>query len=121
MEKNMQNKTIKFRAWIIEEKEMVYPEEIHFNTHTIFTQTSKGKTICKFHEIELMQSIGMGDRNGGSEIFEGDIVDCEVCGDEAHLPQYQRIVVTSNTQLGAKDKIKIIGNIYENPGLDPRN
>jgi len=131
-------KEIKFRAWdktlrlmgnvdVLEwnvgrkndgsDKELIY---IRANKPTQYEmQTGSGKHL---KEYVLMQYTGLKDKNG-KEIYEGDIViNGDFVPDAYAWNEWKRQVVYDNEQTMFTgldgERIKIIGNIYENPELN---
>ena len=119
---------IKFRAWLKKENKMVEVKSLHLGTRKIiygYSETSQcyGNKSCSFDDIELMQCTDIKDRNG-KEIYEGDIFHC---GDTKILyivvwndNGFEGKQVKSSSYCGLeywKNKIEVIGNIYENSEL----
>ena len=118
---------IKFKAWVKELNEIREVEYINFLKKMI----SYPNKFCKeyylnadFDEIELMQYTGLKDEYG-DEIYEGDIV-------ILHNSRYKVIFNMEQARFVLRDdkfemeipftnnnneRMKIIGNIYENPEL----
>jgi len=109
---------IKFRAWHTEKKRMFPPWSIwKSNLH------GYDDSCC----LNLMQYTGLKDKNG-KEIYEGDVIEGNLIK-YSPLPTMGTIVwdkefasfanqnEAGNTLLFEIDRIKIIGNIYENPEL----
>lgn len=128
----------KFRAWLKNDKEMIDVDEIHFDNGQLDFIGDAITFMRKADEIELMQSTGLFDKNG-REIFEGDIIDTTdyegglssvgnplvkvesdkygfiVTGDFPGSPITLKEFEDGRKFAGVK--VKIIGNVYENPEL----
>ena len=127
---------IMFRAWDKKKNKMLYPVPIAF--------TPIGRVRVSVHDVgtigvdyEVMQYTGIEDCKR-MEIYEGDIVTYNMIGwdeeiNEKYNNQFKGIIVYnwdkfqikySDTKLskcyhdlGIAQKVKVIGNIYENPEL----
>ena len=117
---------IKFRAWHKEKKIMgevlgidILHKEIFFSNEDV---DCYGHT--DFKDIELMQYTGLKDKNN-KKIYEGDIV-------TLHNSKYKVIFNSKEARFVLRDdefeseipftnnnneRMKIVGNIYENPEL----
>lgn len=128
----------KFRAWLKNDKEMIDADEIHFDNGQLDFIGDAITFMRNADEIELMQSTGLFDKNG-QEIFEGDIIDTTdyegglssvgntlvkvesdkygfiVTGDFPCSPITLKEFEDGRKFAGVK--VKIIGNVYENPEL----
>jgi hypothetical protein len=121
-----QVREIKFRAWNKDEKKMWGHDLMHKNRlfalsdflpHQDFLVIPNGKHII------LMQYTGLKDKNG-KEIFEGDILtngkfNCQIYWENGQW-RWQRLDANDSLYiylLVNKNKVEIIGNIYENPEL----
>ena len=110
---------IKFRAWLIETKEMIPVYEINFCDGFINSDKAWGMK----REYILEQFTGIHDKNGG-EIFEGDIVLVEGC--------HKGVIIFSEVDSAfgigfdtsvrflyhtCSEFLEVIGNIHDNPEL----
>lgn len=131
-------KTIKYRAWLKEQKEMVEVAEISFENETIayvydnYAAEEQEWNVYDFEEIELMQYAGLKDKNG-VEIYEGDYIrftdfdsnqgyEGEVAFKGGAFCMLHKIEgakrsVIMATMLDVDGYIEVIGNIYENKEL----
>ncbi len=125
---------IKFRAWMKEQKKMIY-EGFKINPG------GEISTYGLFDRLELMQFTGLTDKNG-KEIWEGDIVEWDDCSKGEYWrvaivcfdPDLQyKIIKNIRHSLSASEGsifhhgcfayqdthnyLEVIGNIYENPEL----
>lgn len=128
---------IKFRAWEIFTPKMIYDFVICQPRKTIilneyFVDMNSEAIEIPLHLVNLMQYTGLKDCEG-KEIYEGDVV--EYIGvwlmDDSFLKKDARgkgVVIYEDAgffvdgqydknSLQSCDKVKIIGNIYENPEL----
>jgi len=123
---------IKFRAWDKKGKYMFETMVIFNPDHNpqmgVCQIVSNGVPEVRFvniNDFELMQFTGLKDKNG-KEIYEGDIIDLnfetvhlrgkviqEESGDWLLYQDEQNFVGVHHN----KNRIEIIGNIYENPEL----
>ena len=116
----------KFRAWEKLLKEIIPVHNIDFESKIINTNG----VWRMFHEVELMQYIGLHDKNG-VEIYRSDICQCFCFKDKAfqHEVVYQNgafgyyiehqgfISFTENHNFKWKNRkskfIKVVGNVFE--------
>lgn len=122
------NREIKFRAWVLSDKEMWNVETLYIEDEYVklFRDSIYGETkSLSNNHTELMQFTGLSDKNG-KEIYEGDIVnfDRDRFSDgllgvisfyesafrvNKHIPIFNLCNHDENTE--------VIGNIYQNPEL----
>lgn len=117
----MQNKNriIKFRAWDTTEKKWYRFDSGFLEYQELLT----GKTIAYsdlVKEIVLMQFTGLTDKNG-KEIYEGDVLETDG-GEKLEVKWNSMFACFRFGNQATHDydiaiRMKIIGNIYENPEL----
>lgn len=125
------NRDIKFRAWVKDRKaifEVILIDYVSKKVTYIVERIGHLLNIRhdKFNDVELMQYIGLKDKNG-KEIYEGDIL-FESFGERYYKVVFEngsfRAEFEGDFEEHSFDLIdvvaqgcKIVGNIYENPEL----
>ena len=125
-------RTIKFRAWHKQEKQMYHPQYLHFSPDgELFGILVKEGQLLAIDDFELMWFIGVKDKHG-DEVYEDDVIKLGVGA--AYDPILFRVVWDENQlkymarQIDHKEElminimhfqhdIEIQGNIYEHPQL----
>ena len=115
----------RYRAWLKKDKEMIDVEEIHFQNGKVDFIGDAITWMCKNNDFVLMQSTGLTDKNG-TEISEGDILGTKdgplngVVKFNIGLGMWTNSLVRYNNferLCNVASSRKIIGNIWERPGL----
>ena len=112
---------IKFRAWHVGNKQMIYPYARSFNDIL-----SSGDLLNRFDSEFLMQFTGLKDKNG-KEIYGGDIIETVTGGNMVINWNNLKASFVIDREGWAfqhffgealeADECEVIGNIYENPKL----
>lgn len=112
----MKQRELKFRAWHIENQEMLFEgwnREIYFN---------KGSLWAFGDSVEIMQFTGRRD-DSEVEIYDGDIVE-DILGRKYAVEWNDDILrwqLSDGSPLNDGDRygvyLLVLGNIYENPSL----
>lgn len=121
---NVMGREIKFRAWDKKEKIMYEPQIINLWVDFMGDiYCFDGNKFSVVQDSELIQYTGLKDKNG-KEIFESDIyhmgdrnITYTVVWHDTGLIGKQN---SSSSYAGLehwRDRIEVIGNIYENPEL----
>ena len=110
----------KFRAWIKDYALMADVNFMNIDYKEIVVMIDENDYEFNCGEYELMQYTGLKDKNG-TEIYEGDIVECFVNGN-SHVSfkggAYGLIFDYSFIPFSdVHGEMKVIGNIYEHPHL----
>ena len=120
-------KEFKFRAWYKKTKKMFKVITIDFNYKEVYCHSTESGNnyVITLEWAETMQFTTLKDKNG-KEIFEGDIVKCEI----GAIVFLLRIVFEDGQFLAVSNddltnfplfeifyKCEIVGNIYENEKL----
>lgn len=109
---------IKFRAWLKNQKKMIYPYALDF-LHK--TWVANKDLYGSFDEIELMQFTSLKDKFG-KEVYEGDLISFKgAIYVVKYFNQYGKFALSDNVDpdslpiiIGNPSNYKVIGNIYEN-------
>lgn len=124
------NREIKFRIWDIENKEMLKVQELDFEPTfyggRIAIRPDQYNDYFDTEDMILMQYTGLHDKNG-KEIYEGDIIEItRQCIWENGVVIFLNgcfFTKVNETLLPLHEseinnfKLKVIGNIYDNPEL----
>lgn len=124
------NREIKFRVWDVENKEMLEVQELDFEPTfyggRIAIRPDQYNDYFDTEDMILMQYTGLKDKNG-KEIWENDIVEItrECIYDKGiivfkngcfFIKSKENLLALYNCELN-NYKVKVIGNIYDNPEL----
>lgn len=130
----MEPKWIDYRAWHHDKKVMMHVSEIDFRKHRVKGRAKDEVISARFDEVILMPwTTYYDDSYDDIMIYEGDIVEVThkdlikrfVIDDEiGHLmarciedDQYPFVEFDLSMLLDDDERIKVIGNAYENPEL----
>lgn len=122
---------LRFRAWDKEDNRMkeVFNLDFHRYTAIVGFRLSEPKSFLGDNPLIIMQSTGLKDKNG-VEIFEGDIISCEIetiekfiiceqCGCFGIRDEIDGFISLNsiNETLSIHKEFEVIGNKYEHPHL----
>lgn len=120
------NREIKFRAWNKKEKYIELVDDLQMFNNQLYIGIPGEDYFLGKDDVELMQYTGLHDKNG-KEIYEGDIVEitrpCILERGEVKFINGCFDIKSKDTLLMLYQceinnfKLKVIGNIYDNPEL----
>lgn len=129
----MNTKRLDYRAWHIEKKVMMHVSEIDFRKRRIKGRAKEEIISSRFDEVVLMRGATYCDDNlHCTKIYEGDIVEVthkdltkRFVIDETGVllaqciekEQYPFVEFDLDMILNDGGRVKVIGNVYENPEL----
>lgn len=127
----MENRTIKFRAWNVDDKTMdtdfyISADNGVYQNSSTRWDISDTAIVSSYDELIIMQFIGLTDKNG-KDIYEGDMVNCVFSEPQKETVKYevffdeQEAMFKLRNNLGycmlthRTIEIEIIGNIHQTP------
>jgi hypothetical protein len=119
------NREIKFRFWgnfgELNEEEDICEMEMLYGDKFSFFESEPINNLFASRNFQVMQYTSLKDKNG-KEIYEGDILGFEVVKNFTNVTVHHFVVTwdfenAGWIQFSPKDKIVVLGNIYENPEL----
>lgn len=105
-----------FKAWEKHLKQMIPVHNIDFQAQQINTNDA----WRMFHEVELLQYVGVNDKNG-TKLFEKDVVFSRGRGyfPVTLLPSWDSM--SPSDIHGNEEEFELVGNLLENPTLLQNN
>lgn len=133
--------TLKFRAWDIKMKQMIFTGfhlmgevmAFHLIEQHCFETKGEGQSLDRWNDILVMQYIGLKDKND-KDIYHGDIItikhphkDRSFTGKVEYFGYrfgckdfyFSHFDIPNDIFSEGTEYIEVIGNIYENPELIP--
>ena len=111
------SREIKFRAWDKINNKMYPIAGISFTNKDTWLQINEKQIMgANFKEIEIMQYVGLKDKNN-KEIYEGDIVKIDETEDIDVVKWSDGKEFCIGFGLFSCFEYEVLGNVYENPEL----